>query len=327
MADRSLSPSPNKSQHLERGVFSSISTISLYKNVIEERKQLQSNSLMNIKTTQPKTPIRTRLMPSPKIVDRSKSPEVKHPHKNDDENSKLQESVKKLQQQLMREKRNNERLEEQVKEITAKWKAEVANAEKNVDRVQKNYNALKANMTSLTMEKDSLQENFKKTSSLLVTYQEELKSLVNCLVIEISQFVSNVTENYKEKILKHLRSTMGKLKTDLNPAIIEVEKWKCGEDEEVEDFEYKDDIAFSVEYYDNERGSDSLASTRGFNTNFLEEVLSAVALYDFDKEREEDLEFKRGDIIEILEKNESGWWIGRVNDKIGTFPFNFVNII
>ncbi|OMJ77605.1 hypothetical protein SteCoe_22774 [Stentor coeruleus] len=326
MADRSLSPSPNKSHHLERGVFSSISTISLYKNVIEERKQLQSNSLINIKMTQPKTPIRTRLLPSPKIVDRSKSPEVKHPYKNDDENSKLQESIKKLQQQLMKEKRNNERLEEQIKEITAKWKSEVTNSEKNVDKVQKNYNALKANMTSLTIEKDSLQEKYKKTSSLLVTYQEELKSLINCIVLEISQFISNVTENYKEKVLKHLRSTMNKLKTDLKPIIIEVEKWKCGQDEE-EDFEYKDDIVFSVEDYDNEQRSDSLASTRGFNTNFLEEIQSAVALYDFEKEREEDVKFKRGDIIEILEKNESGWWIGRVNNKIGTFPFNFVNII
>ena len=59
----------------------------------------------------------------------------------------------------------------------------------------------------------------------------------------------------------------------------------------------------------------------------IDEFQSAVALYDFEKERDEDLEFTRGEIIEILEKNESGWWIGRLGDKIGTFPFNFVNII
>ena len=36
---------------------------------------------------------------------------------------------------------------------------------------------------------------------------------------------------------------------------------------------------------------------------------------------------KKGDKIHVLKKMENGWWIGAINDQIGFFPFNFVNII
>jgi len=36
------------------------------------------------------------------------------------------------------------------------------------------------------------------------------------------------------------------------------------------------------------------------------------------------LNFKRGEVIEIIEKNDSGWWIGRLKEQTGVFPYNFV---
>lgn len=53
----------------------------------------------------------------------------------------------------------------------------------------------------------------------------------------------------------------------------------------------------------------------------------ALALYDFQGEREGDLAFKRGDIIEIVSKSDSGWWVGSLNDLKGVFPYNFVKLL
>ncbi|XP_078423068.1 SH3 domain-containing protein 21 isoform X4 [Cetorhinus maximus] len=40
--------------------------------------------------------------------------------------------------------------------------------------------------------------------------------------------------------------------------------------------------------------------------------------------KSEELELKLGDIIEILDEIEDGWWVGRKNGKTGSFPSNFV---
>lgn len=51
-----------------------------------------------------------------------------------------------------------------------------------------------------------------------------------------------------------------------------------------------------------------------------------MALYDFEKEAEGDLEFKQGDVIEIVDKDPSGWWMGKIGDETGVFPSNFVQL-
>lgn len=53
----------------------------------------------------------------------------------------------------------------------------------------------------------------------------------------------------------------------------------------------------------------------------------AVALYDFEGERENDLVFSEGDIICVLKKNPGGWWLGKANNKVGRFPSNFTEEI
>ncbi|XP_072358071.1 SH3 domain-containing protein 21 isoform X2 [Scyliorhinus torazame] len=40
--------------------------------------------------------------------------------------------------------------------------------------------------------------------------------------------------------------------------------------------------------------------------------------------KSEELEINVGDVIEILDEIEDGWWIGRMNGKTGRFPSNFV---
>uniref|UniRef100_A0A8C3PJ20 SH3 domain containing 19 n=1 Tax=Calidris pygmaea TaxID=425635 RepID=A0A8C3PJ20_9CHAR len=50
------------------------------------------------------------------------------------------------------------------------------------------------------------------------------------------------------------------------------------------------------------------------------------ALHDFTAETKDDLSFKKGDYIQILEQVDSEWYRGRLNEKEGIFPAVFVQI-
>ncbi|CAB4383537.1 unnamed protein product [Rhizophagus irregularis] len=51
-----------------------------------------------------------------------------------------------------------------------------------------------------------------------------------------------------------------------------------------------------------------------------------TAMFDFEGKEENDLSFKKGDKIEVLERGDgpNDWWVGRVNNTVGEFPGNYV---
>ncbi|XP_072582503.1 SH3 and cysteine-rich domain-containing protein isoform X2 [Vulpes vulpes] len=49
-----------------------------------------------------------------------------------------------------------------------------------------------------------------------------------------------------------------------------------------------------------------------------------VALYKFVPQENEDLEMRPGDMITLLEDTNEDWWKGKIQDRIGFFPANFV---
>ncbi|KAF9889390.1 hypothetical protein FE257_007291 [Aspergillus nanangensis] len=52
----------------------------------------------------------------------------------------------------------------------------------------------------------------------------------------------------------------------------------------------------------------------------------AIALFTFDADQDGDLGFKKGDIITILKRTDKteDWWTGRIGDRVGIFPSNYV---
>ncbi|XP_046902893.1 nostrin [Hypomesus transpacificus] len=48
------------------------------------------------------------------------------------------------------------------------------------------------------------------------------------------------------------------------------------------------------------------------------------ALYDFTSGREDELELKAGDLLDIYQKEDSGWWYGTLNGQMGHFPSTYV---
>ncbi|KAL2855212.1 hypothetical protein BJX68DRAFT_231745 [Aspergillus pseudodeflectus] len=53
----------------------------------------------------------------------------------------------------------------------------------------------------------------------------------------------------------------------------------------------------------------------------------AIALYTFDADQDGDLGFKKGDVITIVKRTEKkeDWWTGRIGDREGIFPANYVD--
>ena len=55
----------------------------------------------------------------------------------------------------------------------------------------------------------------------------------------------------------------------------------------------------------------------------------ARALFTFDADQAGDLSFKKGDIITITKRTENSedWWTGRLGDRTGIFPSNYVEVM
>lgn len=54
-----------------------------------------------------------------------------------------------------------------------------------------------------------------------------------------------------------------------------------------------------------------------------------TAVFDYEATAEEELTLRRGDLLEVLSKDskvsgDEGWWTGKIQDKVGIFPSNYV---
>ena len=53
----------------------------------------------------------------------------------------------------------------------------------------------------------------------------------------------------------------------------------------------------------------------------------ATALYDFNGTEADDLSFTTGDVMDIEDSSDPGWWRGRINGRSGMFPSNYVELM
>jgi hypothetical protein len=54
---------------------------------------------------------------------------------------------------------------------------------------------------------------------------------------------------------------------------------------------------------------------------------AVICLYDYTAKRDVELSFRRDDIIVVLKKRESGWWLGSLRGTVGKFPRNLTKLI
>ncbi|XP_046855315.1 growth factor receptor-bound protein 2-like [Xenia sp. Carnegie-2017] len=55
-------------------------------------------------------------------------------------------------------------------------------------------------------------------------------------------------------------------------------------------------------------------------------LFSVKALFDFNPQEENELQFKKGEIIEVVEQDDPNWWKGRLQGREGLFPSNYVAV-
>ncbi|XP_068575940.1 abl interactor 2-like isoform X6 [Cebidichthys violaceus] len=92
--------------------------------------------------------------------------------------------------------------------------------------------------------------------------------------------------------------------------------------EDYEDDEEEEDEEESavVEYSDPYAEEDPPWAPR----TYLEKV---VAIYDYARDKEDELSFQEGSIIYVIKKNDDGWYEGVMNGTTGLFPGNYVESI
>lgn len=54
------------------------------------------------------------------------------------------------------------------------------------------------------------------------------------------------------------------------------------------------------------------------------EPYTVQAEYSFQGENNDELQFKKGDIITVTQREDGGWWEGTLGDVTGWFPSNYV---
>ncbi|CAH3024167.1 unnamed protein product [Porites evermanni] len=73
------------------------------------------------------------------------------------------------------------------------------------------------------------------------------------------------------------------------------------------------------------------ASVSRSQTIYLKDMINAHevgrALFDFVCQEENELAFSRGDLIKITDTSDAHWWHGKINDREGMFPANYVQVI
>ncbi|XP_062983997.1 abl interactor 1 isoform X6 [Elgaria multicarinata webbii] len=84
--------------------------------------------------------------------------------------------------------------------------------------------------------------------------------------------------------------------------------------------DYEDEEAAVVQYNDPYADGDPAWAPK----SYIEKV---VAIYDYMKDKDDELSFMEGAIIYVIKKNDDGWYEGVCNSVTGLFPGNYVESI
>ncbi|XP_008298693.1 intersectin-2b isoform X2 [Stegastes partitus] len=69
-----------------------------------------------------------------------------------------------------------------------------------------------------------------------------------------------------------------------------------------------------------------LGSNSGKSTPAHQPVCQVIAIYDYTAANQDEMSFSKGQLINVLDKNNPDWWKGELNGVTGLFPINYVKM-
>ncbi|KAJ8270493.1 hypothetical protein GJAV_G00115490 [Gymnothorax javanicus] len=69
-----------------------------------------------------------------------------------------------------------------------------------------------------------------------------------------------------------------------------------------------------------------LGANSGKSTPALVPLCQVIAMYDYKAANEDEMSFSKGQLINVLEKDDADWWKGELNGVTGLFPTNYIKM-
>uniref|UniRef100_A0A7M4FEN2 Intersectin-1 n=1 Tax=Crocodylus porosus TaxID=8502 RepID=A0A7M4FEN2_CROPO len=73
-------------------------------------------------------------------------------------------------------------------------------------------------------------------------------------------------------------------------------------------------------------GTSKTTPTEPPKSTALPSVCQVIGMYDYTAQNDDELAFNKGQIINVLNKEDPDWWKGEVNGQVGLFPSNYVKL-
>ncbi|XP_054829339.1 intersectin-1 isoform X2 [Eublepharis macularius] len=73
-------------------------------------------------------------------------------------------------------------------------------------------------------------------------------------------------------------------------------------------------------------GTSKTTPTEPPKSTALPSVCQVIGMYDYIAQNDDELAFSKGQIINVLNKEDPDWWKGEVNGQVGLFPSNYVKL-
>lgn len=192
--------------------------------------------------------------------------------------------------------------------LKEKYRELYSSRDKEVHKFKEEISTLKTENENVSLRVDEL-------GKVIFNYREEILNLVN-LLKNIASAEPQPSPDSSTSIREILTNKLSQLSSkfpdlDLTSSLPEADIFT--DSQKLEGI--KGTASFKIT-------SDSVTfSVPSPSSNYYPE---ALALYNYKPQRAEDLNFKAGDRIMIIEVREDGWWLGKLGDKLGVFPHNYV---